>query len=97
MNVELVYWSVGRSQDIGTIVRLGCDSRRIGTIGWLMYYMHIGTIIVRVGSSIVPAIGLGLQAYRREVLSTGIVPQVYRRGVYQIRAAVQAYLGQWNH
>ena len=68
---------------IGTIVRSGRDSRRIGAIGWPMYRMHIGTIIVRVGSSTVPAIGSGSQAYRREVLSTGVVPQAYRRGVYQ--------------
>ena len=70
MNVELVY-------------RSGRDSRRIGAIGWSMYCMHIGTIIVRVGSSTVPAIGSGSQVYRREVLSTGVVPQAYRRGVYQ--------------
>ena len=44
--------------------------------------MHISTIIVRIGSSIVPAIGLGLQAYQHKVVLTGIVPQVYQRGVY---------------
>ena len=48
---------------------VGRDSRRIGAIGWSMYRMHIGTIIVRVGSSTVPAIGSGSQAYRREILS----------------------------
>ena len=54
---------------IGTIVRLGCDSRRIGAIGWSvdrrcigtigcsMDCMHISTIIVCVGSSMVPALG----------------------------------------
>ena len=40
---------------IGTIVQSGCDSRRIGAIGWSIYRMHIGTIIVCVGSSTVPA------------------------------------------
>ena len=52
--------SIGQSVDrrhIGAIVRSGCDSRRIGAIGWLMYRMHIGTIIVCVGSSTVPATG----------------------------------------
>ena len=61
----------------------GGDSRRIGAIGWSMYRMHIGTIIVYIGSSTVLATGSGSQAYRREVLSTGVVPQAYRRGVYQ--------------
>ena len=42
---------------MGTIVRLGCDNRRIGAIGWLMYYMYISTIIVCVGSSTVPVTG----------------------------------------
>ena len=52
--------SIIRSVDrrhIGTIVRSGRDSRRIGAIGWSMYRMHIGTIIVCVGSSTVPATG----------------------------------------
>ena len=43
---------------MGTIVRLGCDNRRIGAIGWLMYYMYISTIIVCVGSSTVLVMGL---------------------------------------
>ena len=76
-----INWSLDRRR-IGTIVWSGRDSRRIGAIGWSMYCMHIGTIIVRVGSSIVLAIGLGSQAYWREVLLTGVVPQAYRRGVY---------------
>ena len=66
-----------------TVRASGGNSRRIGAIGWSMYCMHIGTIIVCIGSSTVPATGSGLQAYQREVLSTGIVPQAYRRGVYQ--------------
>ena len=78
----LVSWLVDYKH-IGTIVRLSCNSRHIGAIGWLMYCMHIGTIIVCVGSSTVLAIGSGSQAYRHEVLSTGVVPQAYRRGVYQ--------------
>ena len=61
---------------------VGCDSRHINTIGWSMYHIHISTIIIRVGSSIVLAIGLGSQAYWREVLSTGIVPQAYRYNSY---------------
>ena len=40
------------------IVWSGCDSRRISAISWLMYYIHISTIIVCIGSSTVPAIGL---------------------------------------
>ena len=39
-----------------TVRASGGDSRRIGAIGWLMYRMHIGTIVVYVGSSTVPAI-----------------------------------------
>jgi hypothetical protein len=34
------------------------NSRRISTIGWLIYCMHISTIIVCVGSSTVPVMGL---------------------------------------
>ena len=34
------------------------DRRRIGMIGWSMYRIHISTIIVCVGGSTVPAIGL---------------------------------------
>jgi len=41
---------------IGTIVR-SVDHRRIGAISWSMYRMHIGTIIVCVGSSTVLATG----------------------------------------
>ena len=36
---------------------MGCNSRRIGAISWLIYCMYIGTIVVCVGSSTVPAIG----------------------------------------
>ena len=79
-----INWLLDRRR-IGAIVWSGRDSRRIGAIGWLMYCMHIGTIIVRVGSSTVLAIGLGSQAYWHEVLSTGVVPQAYWRGVYQFR------------
>ena len=39
------------------IVWSGCDNSHIGTIGWLMYCIHISIIIVCVGSSTVPAIG----------------------------------------
>ena len=42
-----------------------------------MYYIYISTIIVRVGSSTVLAIGSGSQAYWHKVLLTGIVPQAY--------------------
>ena len=40
------------------IVRSGRDSRCIGAIGWLMYCMYIGTIIVYTGSNMVLAIRL---------------------------------------
>ena len=52
--------SIYRSVDcrhISAIVRSGCDSRHIGAIGWLMYCMHINTIIVCVDSSTVLVIG----------------------------------------
>ena len=42
---------------MGTIVWLGRNSRRIGAIGWLMYRMHISTIIIYVGSSTVLVTG----------------------------------------
>ena len=51
-----INWSLDRRR-IGAIVRSGRDSRRIGAISWSMYRMHIGTIIVCVGSSTVPAMG----------------------------------------
>ena len=35
---------------------VGRNSRRIGAIGWLMYYIYIGMIVIYIGSSIVPAI-----------------------------------------
>jgi hypothetical protein len=35
----------------------GCNSRRIGIIGWLIYHIYIGTIIVCIGSSTVPVMG----------------------------------------
>ena len=52
--------SISQSVDrrrISTIIWLGRDSRRIGAIGWLIYRIHISTIIVCLGSSTVPAIG----------------------------------------
>jgi len=52
----MIIQSVNRWR-IGAIIWLGRDSRRISAIGWLIYCMHIGTIIVCVGSSIVPATG----------------------------------------
>ena len=42
---------------MGTIVGSGCDSKRISAIGWSMYCMHISTIIVCIGSSMVLATG----------------------------------------
>ena len=42
-----------------------------------MYRMYIGTIIVCIGSSTVPVIGLGSQAYRREVLPYGLYALQY--------------------
>ena len=39
-----------------TVQASGGDSRRIGTIGWLMYHIYINTIIVCIDSSTVLAI-----------------------------------------
>ena len=51
---------------------VGRNSKRIGAIGWLMYHIYIGTIIIRVGSNTVLAIGSGSQAYQRSVLSVQV-------------------------
>ena len=54
---------------------VGCDSRRIGAISWSMYRMYIGTIIVCVGSSTVPATGsFGWQCNASNgVISVGVL------------------------
>ena len=49
---------------IGTIVRSGRDSRRISAIGWSIYCMHIGTIIICVSNSTVPAAVVIVVKYR---------------------------------
>ena len=67
-----------------SIGRQGRDSRRIGTIGWSMYRMHIGTIIVCVGSSTVPATGSFGWQYNA---SNGVV---FRR---RIGTAVVSFVG----
>jgi hypothetical protein len=63
--VEVNCGAIGRQQGVGSngslvrslITGLVRNSRRISAISWLMYRMHIGTIIVYIGSSTVPAIG----------------------------------------
>jgi hypothetical protein len=52
------YWRDYLS-DLGssTVQASGGDNRHIGAIGWSMYCIYIGTIIVCVGSSTVLAIG----------------------------------------
>ena len=52
----MIIWLVDRRR-IGTIIWLGRDSRYIGMIGWSMDCIYIGTIIVCVGSSMVPVTG----------------------------------------
>ena len=59
-----------------------------------MYRMHIGTIIVRVGSSTVPAIGLGSQAYRREVLPYGLYALQYASKIDALYIKFCVHIGQ---
>ena len=72
-----INWSLDRRR-IGTIVRSGRDSRRIGAIGWSMDRMHISTIIVCVGSSMVLATGsFGWQGNAsNRVVFIGVLAQI---------------------
>jgi hypothetical protein len=90
--------SVSRLVDrrrIGTIIRSGRDSRRIGAIGWSMYRMHIGTIIVCVGSSTVPATGsFGWQCNASNgVVFVGVLARILVFVRRRIGTAVVSFVG----
>ena len=90
----LVSWLVD-CRRIGTIIRLGCNSRHIGAIGWLIYCMHIGTIIVCVGSSTVPATGsFGWQCNASNgVVFVGVLARILVFVRRRIGTAVISFVG----
>jgi hypothetical protein len=80
---------------IGAIVQSGRDSRRIGTISWLMYRIYINTIIVYIGSSTVPATGsFGWQCNASNgVIFIGVLAQILVFVCRRIGIAVVSFVG----
>ena len=80
---------------IGAIIWLGRDSRRISAIGWLMYYIYIGTIIIYVGSSTVPVTGSFRWQYNasNRVVFVGVLARILVFVCRRISTAVVLFVG----
>ena len=85
------YWydSNRDHRHIGTVGWSVVDCMHIGTIGWSMYRMHIGTIIVCVGSSTVPAAVVIVVKHRACLLVSRLIVGVQARSFGRWVAGVQ--------
>ena len=77
-----------------TVLAQGQFRRYIGAIGWLMYRMHIGTIIVCVGSSTVLATG----SFRWQCNASNGVIFIGKSARNLVgRSHVYQHNGNWDH